>query len=62
MSFVDLDAECSHPYGDISAHLDIHGYDAYAERNVGLGLIAIFLHCSIVGLRLSDSEQRRGYR
>jgi shikimate kinase len=36
--FVDLDAEFVVRYGNISAHLDAHGYEAYAERNVGLYL------------------------
>jgi shikimate kinase len=34
--FVDLDAEFVASYGDISAYLDRHGYDAYAARNVSL--------------------------
>jgi shikimate kinase len=34
--FVDLDAEFAARYGDISAYIDTHGYDAYAQRNVGL--------------------------
>ncbi len=34
--FVDLDAEFAASNGDISAYLDTHGYDAYAERNVSL--------------------------
>ena len=36
LSFVDLDALFSHRHGDISAYLDEHGYEHYAERNVGL--------------------------
>ena len=36
LSFLDLDALFSDRYGDISAYLDVHGYDDYAERNVGL--------------------------
>ena len=34
--FVDLDEEFVAKVGDISAFLDAHGYDAYAERNVSL--------------------------
>jgi shikimate kinase len=34
--FVDLDAKFAESNGDISAYLDTHGYDAYAERNVSL--------------------------
>ena len=36
LRFVDLDAEFAARYGNISAYLDGHGYEAYAERNVGL--------------------------
>ena len=36
LRFVDLDAEFATRYGNISAYLDGHGYEAYAERNVGL--------------------------
>lgn len=38
LRFVDLDAAFRARYGDISAQLDTHGYEAYAERNVGLYL------------------------
>ena len=34
--FGDLDAEFTARHGDISAYLDAHGYEAYAEQNVGL--------------------------
>jgi len=34
--FVDLDAEFAASRGDVSAYLDTHGYDAYAEQNVSL--------------------------
>lgn len=34
--FVDLDAEFAASSGDISIYLDVHGYDAYAARNVSL--------------------------
>jgi len=34
--FVDLDAEFTARFGDVSAYLDTHGYDAYAAANVGL--------------------------
>jgi len=34
--FIDLDAEFTATYGDISAYLGTHGYAAYAERNVRL--------------------------
>jgi shikimate kinase len=34
--FIDLDAEFVNRHGNISAHLDSHGYQAYAARNVGL--------------------------
>ena len=36
LRFVDLDAEFIARYGDISVYLDGHGYEAYAEQNVGL--------------------------
>ena len=36
VSFCDLDAEFAERNGDISAYLDTHGYDVYAERNVSL--------------------------
>lgn len=36
--FVDLDAEFAARHGNISAYLDAHGYEAYAEQNVGLYL------------------------
>lgn len=36
LRFVDLDAEFAARYGSISDYLDAHGYEAYAERNVGL--------------------------
>lgn len=36
LPFADLDALFSDRYGDISAYLDVHGYDDYAERNVSL--------------------------
>ena len=36
--FVDLDARFTLRHGDISAYLDEHGYEAYAEQNVGLYL------------------------
>jgi len=36
--FMDLDAEFVNKHGDISTHLDAHGYRAYAARNVGLYL------------------------
>jgi Shikimate kinase len=36
LRFVDLDAEFTARYGDISVFLDGHGYQAYATRNVGL--------------------------
>ena len=36
--FVDLDAEFAARHGDISAYLDAHGYETYAEQNVGLYL------------------------
>ncbi len=36
LRFVDLDTEFAARYGSISAYLDGHGYEAYAERNVGL--------------------------
>ena len=38
VQFIDLDAEFALRNGDISAYLDTHGYDAYAERNVALYL------------------------
>jgi len=34
--FIDLDAEFTARYGDISASLAAHGYDAYAGQNVAL--------------------------
>jgi hypothetical protein len=34
--FVDLDAEFTSRYGDISAYLDTHGYAAYAAGNIGM--------------------------
>lgn len=34
--FADLDAEFAGRHGNISAYLDTHGYEAYAEQNVGL--------------------------
>lgn len=34
--FVDLDVEFAASCGDISAYLDMHGYDAYAARNVSV--------------------------
>jgi shikimate kinase len=36
--FSDLDAEFTSRHGDISAYLDAHGYETYAERNVALYL------------------------
>jgi shikimate kinase len=36
--FGDLDAEFTARHGNISAYLDAHGYEAYAEQNVGLYL------------------------
>ena len=36
--FVDLDAEFAARHGTVSAYLDAHGYEAYAEQNVGLYL------------------------
>ena len=36
LAFLDLDAEFAADSGDISAYLDTHGHDAYAERNVSL--------------------------
>ena len=38
VSFVDLDEKFADRHGDISAYLDAHGYEAYAERNVALYL------------------------
>ncbi len=35
-TFLDLDQEFITKFGDISAFLDAHGYDAYAEWNVSL--------------------------
>jgi shikimate kinase len=35
-SFTDLDAEFARRNRDISAYLETHGYDSYAERNVEL--------------------------
>src|SRR5438105_933011 len=32
--FVDLDEVFTSNIGDISRYLDLHGYDAYAKRNV----------------------------
>ena len=34
--FLDLDAVFTARHGDISAYLALHGYDAYAQRNVSL--------------------------
>lgn len=34
--FVDLDAEFTARFGDVSAYLDTHGYDAYTAENVRL--------------------------
>lgn len=34
--FTDLDAEFGARHGDISAYLQTHGYESYAERNVTL--------------------------
>jgi shikimate kinase len=34
--FVDLDAEFTSRYGDISCYLEVDGYAAYASRNVAL--------------------------
>jgi shikimate kinase len=36
VQFVDLDAAFTVRHGNISAYLSTHGYEAYAERNVGL--------------------------
>ena len=36
--FCDLDAEFTSRHGNISAYLEAHGYEAYAEQNVGLYL------------------------
>jgi shikimate kinase len=36
LRFVDVDAEFAARYGCISAFLDGHGYEVYAERNVAL--------------------------
>ncbi len=36
--FADLDAAFTARYGDISAYLDVHGYEAYAAENVALYL------------------------
>jgi shikimate kinase len=36
--FGDLDAEFTARHGDISAYLDAHGYEAYAQQNVDLHL------------------------
>ena len=36
--FVDLDAEFVARHGNISAYLDTHGYEAYAQQNVCLYL------------------------
>ena len=33
--FVHLDAEFAARHGTISTYLDAHGYEAYAEQNVG---------------------------
>jgi shikimate kinase len=38
LRFVDLDAAFAARHGDISAYIDTHGYEAYAERNVGVYL------------------------
>jgi shikimate kinase len=38
VTFVDLDEAFTANIGDISAYLDVHGYDAYAARNVDLYL------------------------
>ena len=38
LRFVDLDAEFAARHGDISVYLDAHGYELYAEQNVGLYL------------------------
>jgi shikimate kinase len=38
LRFVDLDAEFTARYGDISVFLDEHGYRAYATRNVKIYL------------------------
>jgi len=35
-AFVDLDAEFAAYIGDISAHIDTNGYDAYANHNLNL--------------------------
>jgi shikimate kinase len=36
VAFIDLDETFTVEVGDISTYLDVHGYDAYAARNVDL--------------------------
>jgi shikimate kinase len=38
VAFADLDEEFRRDAGDISKYLDVHGYEAYAERNVDVYL------------------------
>ena len=38
VAFIDLDETFTAKVGDISTYLDVHGYDAYAARNVDLYL------------------------
>jgi shikimate kinase len=54
VTFVDLDEEFVARVGDISAYLDVHGYDAYAERNVDVYLTAAALAAPQAVLALSS--------
>ena len=54
VTFVDLDEEFIARVGDISAYLDVHGYDAYAERNVDVYLTMAAVAGSQAVLALSS--------
>jgi shikimate kinase len=54
VQFVDLDTQFTARYGDITDHLNHHGYGDYASRNVNLYAALIDDFCSVGVLALSS--------
>lgn len=54
MRLVDLDAEFAARHGNISANLDACGYEAYAERNVGVYLDVVNSQVELAIVALSS--------
>ena len=52
--FVDLDEAFTTKVGDISAYLDVHGYEAYAARNVDIYLAMTAVAATQAVLALSS--------